>query len=144
VSRDPDADFDRDQEDAFHDAAFEDEGEPPLQTPEDGEDLDASEGERGTVPLGYQGLGRGTTPAEEERGDSLDERLLREQPEEPERPPAESGMQLAEVEDAGRPDTEGSLLGRGAGQPADPEGDELSADDELSAEEAAIHEIGEP
>jgi hypothetical protein len=143
--RDPDRDFDSDEEDPFKDSSFEDEETPPLETP-DADYLDAHTGERGVLPLGYQGLGKGSTPAEEEAGDTLDERLQREEPDvaEIERRHEGEQLQIADVEDVARPDREGSALGQGFGGPADPEGDELSAADELSAEEAAVQPVDEP
>lgn len=134
--------FDRNDEDPFKDSAFEDTGDTPLETP-DGGDLDEHTGEKGSVPLGYQGLGKGSTPAEEEAGDTLDERLQREEPDRTLQPDGEQTVQLAGVSDAGRQDREGQELGIDAGSPADPDGDILDADDEPSAEEAAIHVVDE-
>ena len=135
----PDTHTDGD-DDANRDSAFEDEGEAPLATP-DGGDLDRHTGEKGVLPLGYQGLGSGTTAAEEERGDTLDERLERELPDVgPGGVRQETlDLQVADVSDAGRPDVEASELGIEAEGPADLDGDVLDAEDTLSAEEAAMH-----
>src|SRR5438309_12009278 len=105
---------DRSQEDPFKDSAFEDVGDPALETP-DGGDLPAHMSEKGVVPLGYQGLGKGSTPAEEEAGDTLDERLERELP-------------------------DGPVIGHETRRHVGPDADLLGATDEPSAEEAAMDE----